>query len=77
MIHTRIPKAPAYFESAYSQTLEKWYASPVISQYHPGSSSNTYAESVKFCISYSVNGATYWDNNGGSNYFIRIGEFQD
>ena len=27
-----------------------------------------------FCLKYEINGATYWDSNGGSNYYLRYSE---
>jgi hypothetical protein len=33
---------------------------------------NKLAEYVQYAVKYSVNGATYWDNNDGANYTLRI-----
>ena len=32
------------------------------------------AEQVKFAISYTVNGKTYWDNNFNENYTMNLGD---
>jgi len=69
-----VKTAPAYFRSTLANGAERWEASPVIDQYIKGSSNNTYTEEVKFCVAYTVNGVTYWDNNKGENYTLKIGK---
>lgn len=72
-----VKTAPAYYEADLGAGLERWQASPVISAYLRGSGAQTWAESVEFCLAYTVNGRTYWDNNGGANYRLNAGSWWD
>lgn len=70
-----VKTAPAYFIETVVNGQERWSASPVISSYDKSKSYNPYAESVTFCVAYTVNDVTYWDNNGGNNYTLSAGTF--
>ncbi|MCX7920795.1 MAG: CBM21 domain-containing protein [Clostridia bacterium] len=51
----------ATYGFTYSNNLESW--SFAINNLSP-------TATVKYCISYTVNGVTYWDNNFGANYTL-------
>ena len=65
--------APLEYHQSLPENLEMWRATVVTAPYEPGF---TPADSVlvEFCISYTVNGQTYWDNNGGNNYRLKTNE---
>lgn len=54
-----VRKAVAYYKEPMTNNLEKWAFTL------PGTAS---CREVKFCLAYTVNGVTYWDNNFSANY---------
>jgi hypothetical protein len=61
-----------YLETAFNGQ-EIWMGAPVIDRYIRGASNQESTEQVDFCIAYTVNGVTYWDNNDGDNYSLTAG----
>jgi hypothetical protein len=61
-----------YTETAFNGQ-EIWMGAPLVDPYIRGAANQTSSESVEFCIAYTVNGVTYWDNNGGENYSLTPG----
>ncbi len=74
---TTVKTAPAYFSASVDGQIERWMAAPVISSYNPAAPGGSYAALVEFCVSYTVNGVTYWDNNHGDNYTLDAGRSLD
>lgn len=50
-----------YHSSQENSSIEYW---------HYDYKTKTTPKNVQFAVYYEVNGVTYWDNNGGSNYFL-------
>lgn len=62
---------PATFSQSISDNREVWKfgnIGNIIFQPYWGSSAT-----IKFAVKYIVNGATYWDNNGGADYTVYFG----
>lgn len=59
---------PAYFVKNLDSGNELWSFKTIATE---KSFSHRINYSCQFAIRYDVNGKTYWDNNGGSNYEVR------
>jgi len=59
--------AAHYVESGANDGLELWEADTTSAWATAGPSA---PHDLVFGVSYTVNGVTYWDNNGGNDYFV-------
>jgi hypothetical protein len=56
---------------AYDTSIERWEGNPMI--YSAYGSTGPIPQTVTFYVKYTVNGVTYYDNNGGMDYTQSIG----
>lgn len=61
----------AAFDKSRPSNHEEWIFSVTLGT-TPAESSHE-ALNVRFAVKYQVGGQTYWDNNGGKDYFVTVG----